>query len=180
MSSSKYLYFYSNTCKHCNEIQLILDSNDNLPITKVCIDHLPKHKIPSFVKYVPTLYCGNKEPLLVGEQILYWLQKRTASKVMASSNIGTCPVSNEPCGYDDCEMSGSYSDSYSYLENNAPPIKHNFVFLDETSSSTLPSKLPVASPEMNMSKQNELSRRLESFKTQRESEIASDQPYIKR
>lgn len=130
--------FYSTKCPHCKEILSMLQ-NTNLNIKTISIEQLDK--MPSFLKVVPTIVTDPQSQPITGSKVFDWFNTFT------NTNTTTAPQSTpspqqEPMPqsapksdgdvvpFFNNEMSG-FSDSYSYLGNDAP-INHSYQFLNES------------------------------------------------
>lgn len=72
--SAAYVLFYSNFCQHCQAINSALSASPiRSQMVRICIDD-KKHKIPSFVQSVPTMWCQQIQRVLVGQDIYRLIQ----------------------------------------------------------------------------------------------------------
>ena len=148
---------YSNYCNHCKKI---LKMMNNLPLKHsikfVCIDKASiRSKIPTYVKSVPCIILGDTNQLLVGAQIIQWINLQPTSVVSNQSqemnhknhnlNLKPQPPNKEsteksPNPFLFTEM-GMFSDNYSFIDadtttqgNGGKSISHNFEFLTDNES----------------------------------------------
>lgn len=116
---SKKTIYYSNKCQHSKELITIINKNGNRNnYSYVCVDNSP---VPPFIKSVPTLLISenNNNKILVGEEIF-----TTINNDNSSSQNGLNPEA-----WHGNEMGSSYSDMYSFIEDNSS-ISHSFSFLN--------------------------------------------------
>jgi hypothetical protein len=113
-----------------------------LPIRKtikfVCIDNKNvRAKIPKFVISVPCIILGETNQILVGRQIIQWLQVQPTALVPPQSQSDSSGASEDkgPNPFLYTEMS-CFSDNYSFIGadtsasgNGGASIVHNFEFL---------------------------------------------------
>jgi glutaredoxin len=155
---------YSNYCAHCKKILKLIN---NLPIKHsikyVCIDKASvRSKIPTYVKSVPCIIVGDTNQLLVGTQIIQWINHQPTSVVSNQSqemnhknhSLNSKPqypqnpqqntqnkesTEKSPNPFLLTEM-GMFSDNYSFIDadtgtqgNGGKSISHNFEFLNNDS-----------------------------------------------
>ena len=156
--------FYSNQCDYCNTIlkQLQQKKIPDSQLIRICVDK--NRNIPSYITKVPTVISKNHKKPIVDEGVYMWIntllsssQQDQQSSRQFSHNI---PQSNNPQinssneqnrsvneqnnssneqinPYSPIEMTSSYSDSFSYLDNSDSSITHNFAFLDNSSGNNM-------------------------------------------
>lgn len=167
---SQPILYYSNNCKHCISLwgQLkqknLLDSIKKINVNKTSY-------IPPSITEVPSLIISGR-PVLVGDSIMMYFntvqqgQSQPRQTQMASKSTQQLPKENS-CSIEDympTEMSGNWSDQYSYLENPENPINHSFSFLTNTEmSKPMESNVNVQKTD----RRSELDTRLELLKQQR-------------
>ena len=117
------ILFYSDKCNFCNELIQIIYKNQDLYQSIIKVDILEKNiNIPPYIKSVPTMLLNidNKKSILTGNNLFEWIESQ--NKQSSENNMIE--------DWDPKVMSGSsYSDSFSYLDNNEATIK-NFSFIN--------------------------------------------------
>lgn len=142
--ADKPILFYSKSCKNCQALWKKLTADNKLEsFLKICVDGNPK--IPSFVTHVPTIYIKGR-PLIVGPGIGMFLNSvPSVSRPTAAAGGGggavppgrgripnqTEEIVDGISAYLPTEMGGTWSDSYSYLDSDAP-LKHSFEFINNS------------------------------------------------
>lgn len=127
--------YYSNKCMHSRELIKYLSNNGFRNSYKyICIDN--GSQIPPFIKNVPSLLVieNNNNKLLVGDEIMNYINSNTNSN--NNSNNPTPQGLEQPEAWHNNEMGASFSDMYSFLEDNSASISHSFSFLN--GSNTIP------------------------------------------
>lgn len=118
---SKKTIYYSNKCQHSKELINVINKNGNRNnYSYVCVDNSP---VPPFIKSVPTLLISenNNNKILVGEEIF---------STITTNNSNSSQNGVDPEAWHGNEMGGSYSDMYSFIEDNSSSISHSFSFLN--------------------------------------------------
>ena len=129
------LLFYSSHCNHCQQLlQNIKQSQIQDSLQQICIDKLPRHRIPANVKNVPTLVIAGEMHPLVGQNVFKWVQQKIVQKQKQNqSNSMSNNSSNAPSGpsaWHVNEMGSSFSDSYSFINGDKDSsIPKNFEFI---------------------------------------------------
>jgi hypothetical protein len=184
---AKNVLFYSKKSKQC--IDILQDMNKaSVSLALVCVDGLPKEKIPSFVRTVPTLYIGQNHEPLVGSQVSFWINLQSQQKQQQQTAQYKAPPvmsqnqqaprfdqippqiqqqvpSGEPGAWHSNEMGSLYSDGYSFLDGSSQ-MKHSFTFLGNPDrNSQVQTHIESSNDKI---KTADLTSRLELFKTQRE------------
>ena len=118
--TQKNLLFYSNQCKFCKELALLLSKHhivDNF--IKICVDD-PNLKLPKIVTSVPFAVMKDLNKVLEGDEIFKYIKNKYEKK--------------ELNGYNSMEM-GSYSDGFSFVTESDDNIeKGNNSSLDQSFS----------------------------------------------
>jgi len=159
---SKPILYYSPKCNHCINLWNELKKKNLLDtITKINIHQLSS--IPSHIKEVPSLYIQNR-PVISGQAINMYFDTTTSSNTKPQQNQvqSSAPQSNIQ-DYMPGEMSSSWSDQYSFLDNDKP-INHSYSFLSNTQSNT--PNTEQTNVQKN-DKRSELDLRYEQLKQQR-------------
>ena len=153
---SKPVLFFSPNCNYCINLWKNLKSMNYLD--KIIKINVNKSKPPDYIKNVPTLIVEGRQPL-TGESILMYFKTLSIPKKSTSNvvNSNTMNSNNSPNDYLPCEMSGNWSDNYSYIDNSNP-IRHSYSFLDTDN------KIPTVSEKIDNSS---LNNRLEQYKKER-------------
>ena len=149
---SRPLLFYSR--KDTNSINLwkkLQSSNRLNEFVKICVDN--NSKIPPMITSVPTIFVKGR-PLILGPAINMYLQS-----VPQVSNMGQTPQSNNQrnnqsnnqsnttnpkptvktstnnlegiSDFNPVEMSGAYSDSYSFIQDKPSPMDFCYQFIND-------------------------------------------------
>lgn len=199
----KNLLYYSNRCKHSNDILKIIQAN-NL-INNFSLIDISQNQVPNYIKSVPSLLIpkGNGEAdLLVGSNLFKWINNSFLNKQgsqqqnyihesngkkqinheelnkQAASNL----AKNEKKDISDYEpgtMNG-FSDNFSFLSDNGP-IDHNFSFLGGDNSIPGNKQLPFESKQSdsdvnNPQKKNEMDKAYEQMMSSRTNDAAIPAP----
>ena len=107
---AKDVLFYSNHCRYSVEIlQSLKETEYDRNIVKICVDNVPKGKIPAYIISVPTLLMVDSMRQIKDEELFQWISEQT--RIAKKSEI-----SPFQCGEMNC-----YSDSYSLVDG-----KNNF------------------------------------------------------
>ena len=142
MSNKRNLLFYKSNCK-LSQVVIQLLNSEGLLNSIDCLDVDKLKKIPSQIKQVPTLILPNLNKILIGKEILIFIQNIKQSKNQIKqeqfnqlnnsiekeniNNQQNNQISKEKkiLGYIQNEMDG-FSDKYAYKDINEAP-QHNFV-----------------------------------------------------
>lgn len=142
MSNKRNLLFYKSDCK-LSQVVIQLLNSEGLLNSIDCLDVDKLKKIPSQIKQVPTLILPNLNKILIGKEILIFIQNIKQSKNQIKqeqfnqlnnsiekeniNNQQNNQISKEKkiLGYIQNEMDG-FSDKYAYKDINEAP-QHNFV-----------------------------------------------------
>ena len=158
---SKKTIYYSNKCQHSKELITVINKNGNRNnYSYVCVDNSP---IPAFIKSVPTLLISenNNNKILVGEEIFATITNDNSSS----------PSDCNPEAWHGNEMGGSYSDMYSFIEDNSS-ISHSFSFLNGNPNSvTNTQNGSNDSNNSNNDHKDKLSQDMESLMQQRDHDM---------
>lgn len=150
MSNKRNLLFYKSDCK-LSQVVIQLLNSEGLLNSIDCLDVDKLKKIPSQIKQVPTLILPNLNKILIGKEILIFIQNIKQSKnqfkqeqfiqlnnsiekedlqnnqsiQQSNQQINQKPKEKKILGYIQNEMDG-FSDKYAYKDINEAP-QHNFV-----------------------------------------------------
>jgi hypothetical protein len=198
----KNLLYYSNQCKHSNDILELIQSN-NLH-NNFNLINISKNQVPNYIKSVPSLIIpkGDGEAdLLVGSNLFKWINSSFLNKQMpskqqqpnyiqesngkkqinhdelnkqAESNL----AKNEKKDISDYEpgtMNG-FSDNFSFISDDGP-IDHNFSFLGGDNAVPGNKQLPfedrqASSDVNNQQKKNEMDKAYERMMSSRTNDAA--------
>ena len=175
--SNKPILFFSPNCKHCIQLWNIL-KHKNIIQTIDKVNVSTTRNIPKNVRSVPCLLVPNRPPI-EGNGILLFFNNTDSDNQSKSSN--KVPPSNQPINsnqselgirdYMPSEMSGRYSDQYSFIDNNNP-IHHSYTFLDGVSDNNLQASQPIQ-PNNNTKnvRQSQMESRLEQLKQSRSNDL---------
>jgi hypothetical protein len=129
------LLFYSAHCNHCSQLlQTIKQSQLQNSIQQICIDKLPRHRIPGNVKNVPTLVIAGTMQPLVGQNVFKWVQQKALEKKkqIQASSVSNNTSESGPSAWHVNEMGSSFSDPYSFINaSKESSIPKNFEFITE-------------------------------------------------
>ena len=188
------LLFYSPKCPHCKEILSILQ-NTKLNIKPISIEQMKE--IPSFLKVVPTIVIDPKSPPITGSKVFEWfntfVSNNTTSIPQSTPDRNQIyqdrnqPITNQSTTnanqsttnanqsdskivpFFNNEMSG-FSDSYSYIGNDAP-INHSYQFLNESTQNQLSPGQEQNQSNMKVNvKEKEFKKQYESMKESRKND----------
>ena len=153
------LFFYSNYCQHCKKITNLLKSSKiQHSIKPICVDTSEvRSKIPKYVKSVPCLILGQSNQILVGKEIIDWIQfQEKASPMNNAGDFQKAPSharraaqggrpnggnggNGEPGAWHLMEMS-NFSDNYSFIDADTSAqgdggfqMSHNFEVIGSAS-----------------------------------------------
>jgi hypothetical protein len=177
--SAKDILFYSPKCPYSRGL---LEKIQNTPVMNSIVPfnvHDPKHKIPGFVKAVPTLFLVQRREVLVNQALNQWVTQQIHMYTNSQINSGNIPggapavptgnmgnpnmmqnranpgqqhhgpskkpimglkddLKGELYGgnhsiseFNPGEMSSSFSDGYSFLENDEAVASHGFAFIGD-------------------------------------------------
>ena len=168
------ILFYSNYCSHCKQIiNEINRTHNKSSIRFICIDSLEvRKKLPSNIKSVPCVILGGSNKMLIGSDILTWVNSQSNSQPNSQSNSSLLEnnsnISNDisrnipktknneeigPNAWHSCEMN-SFSDAYSFIDidtstkgNGGTSMVHNFELLNGSPNN---SKNIIGNSSMNM------------------------------
>lgn len=163
---SKPILYYSPKCNHCINLWNELKKKNLLDtITKINIHQLSS--IPGNIKEVPSLYIQNR-PVLSGQAITMYFETATSNNTKPEQKQtvqSSAPQSNIQ-DYMPGEMSSSWSDQYSFLDDNKP-INHSYSFLSNTQSNTPNTQNMQNTNDQKNDKRSDLDLKYEQLKQQR-------------
>ena len=157
------LLFYSSHCNHCQQLlQNIKQSQIQDSLQQICIDKLPRHRIPANVKNVPTLVIAGEMQPLVGQNVFKWVQQKIVQKQKQNqSNSISNNSSNGPSGpsaWHVNEMGSSFSDSYSFINGDKDSsIPKNFEFITKNNFD-VKNPFPQSNSQQQQQQQSQFSR----------------------
>ena len=122
------ILFYSEYCLHCRMLLETVKRHDTNGIVKLaCIENikLSRNKLPAQITHVPALMTFPEKNLLFGKQVFDYLLLPNHGKLMTQQPVDKNNTSTEnmqenpeePMAYSLGGNSGSYSDSFSMIEN---------------------------------------------------------------
>lgn len=181
--------FYSNRCTHSRQILQTLDTlNKASLVNAVCVDTVPRHQLPPFLKSVPTLYNPETKDTIVGQAIYGYIAKpvtaRTERPVNAGPGIasqggpGAAPGGGEPVAWG--LGGGGLSDSFSFWDKPtqfAMDDQSQYTFLG--GASTNPAGPGGGSMPQNLQQRDsgggsdDIQKRLAAMQQQREKEFTA-------
>ena len=171
--SNKPILFFSTNCKHCIQLWNILKQKNLIEtIDKVNVNS--SKNIPRNVKSVPCLLVPNRPPIEGNAILLYFNNTNQSSSNKSSQS----PSVSEPGVQDNSgikdfmpsEMSGRYSDQYSFIDNNNP-IHHSYTFLDGGSDNNLQITQPSQQMNSKNDRQSQMESRLANLKQSRSNDL---------
>ena len=183
---SKPVLFYSKNQMECVQLWKYLQTQNKLEqFIKICVDNNPK--IPRNITTVPCIFIKGR-PLIIGQSIKMYLESQVINN---SSNFNVqnnsrpdfkAPPNHEKqlqshpeinsstnnldgiLDFNAIEMGGSYSDKYSFVQENPAPMNNQYQFLDKLTNNSITSHINVN----DTSKDNSaFSSRLEELQKQR-------------
>ena len=180
---SKPILFYSKSDSECINLWKYLESKQRLEeFLKVCVDNNPR--IPKNITTVPSIFIKNR-PLIYGQGIKFFLDtpspipsqpqfkenKSSNNNPNISSTFDKPPVietsTNNLGGIADfnaIEMGSTYSDKYSFIQDNPAPMNNQYQFLDDLKNNSITGH---QSNSVSNNKSNELNNRLEEMQRSR-------------
>ena len=170
--SNKPVLFYSPKCQHSINLWKSLKSKNLLnSIVKINVHNI--QKIPPNVKSVPTLIVSGRAPL-EGQAIEFYFNsfsnnnhvnaRPQASKLVNEQSTKSGEISD----FFPCEMGNSWSDDYSFIDDDTP-LNHRYSFIGNVNSG-IPSKNEIANISTN-TKNSSMTNRLEELKKARSMDI---------
>lgn len=160
---SKPVLYYSPKCNHCINLWNDLKKKNLLAsITKINIHQLSS--IPNYIKEVPSLYIQNR-PVISGQGITMYFNTAANSNSVPQQKQAVQNIDPKSTiqDYMPGEMSSSWSDQYSFLDNDNP-INHSYSFLSNTQNNT--PNIQQTNVQKN-DKRSELDLKYEQLKQQR-------------
>lgn len=81
--------YYSNRCTHSRQVlQTLQTLNKAALVNTVCIDTVPRHQLPPFLKSVPTLYLPETKDVMVGQAIYAYIAKPVSRREVPVAAAG--------------------------------------------------------------------------------------------
>uniref|UniRef100_A0A6C0IWD6 Glutaredoxin domain-containing protein n=1 Tax=viral metagenome TaxID=1070528 RepID=A0A6C0IWD6_9ZZZZ len=158
---SKPVLFYSPNCKYC--INLWKDLKQQNLLDKIIKLNINNTTVPKYIKSVPTLIVEGREPLQGNAINMYFNTFNIEKKPSVNNNFNNNQKNDNIQDYLPGEMSNSWSDNYSYIDNTNP-IKHTYSFLGNKSiDSNISLKPKVDNTNLN--------RKLEDYQKERNMNI---------
>ena len=168
--SNKPVLFYSPNCQHSINLWKKLKQQNLLnSIVKINVHNVKK--IPQNVKSVPTLVVSGRAPL-EGQAIEFYFNSfsnnnHVSSRPEASSLVNSTQHTSQSGQISDffpCEMGNSWSDDYSFIDNDKP-LNHRYSFIGNANSG-IPTKNEIAKISSGNGS-NSVANRLEELKKAR-------------
>ena len=202
--SEKPVLFFSKKCPHCQQLWKQLSEKGMLnDYVKICVDG--NTSIPSAITSVPTIYIKGR-PLITGPAIQMFLNSpgampgasRTPPPVSSGGAagggmgggvaVGSGPIqaATTTTGISDylpMEMSGAWSDSYSFIQQPTSPLEHSFSYISGGSPNITGGGGGgggVASPGGRTAKSNGLDERYEALMASREKDVRGGPGVLRR
>jgi hypothetical protein len=124
----KYLLFYSNYCNYSKTLleEVSTKGLEDFFLT-ICVD-TNIYKIPSFVDRLPMVYMKRTRKVFIEDGIIDLINDIFALKNKSSNNGGNDNSKEEIESYSKIEMNNSFSDNFSFLDDNSQ--KRSFVFIE--------------------------------------------------
>ena len=181
------LLFYSAHCNHCSQLlQIIKQSQLQNSIQQICIDSLPRHRIPANVKNVPTLVIAGTMQPLVGQNVFKWVQQKALEKKkqQQATSISNNTSESGPSAWQGNEMGSSFSDPYSFINaSTESSIPKNFEFIKENnfnvkdpfpnvSSQQQQQQQPQQQPQFSQQQQPQFSQQQPQFSQQQQPQFS--------
>lgn len=179
--SNKPILFFSPNCKHCIQLWNILKQKNIIQtIDKVNVS--TTRNIPKNVKSVPCLLVPNRPPIEGNAILLFFNNSGSNNQPSRSNQTQANGSSVQPSNsgqsevgikdYMPSEMSGRYSDQYSFIDNNNP-IHHSYTFLDGGSDNNIQVTQSIQQQNSNTknARQSQMEARLEQLKQSRSNDL---------
>ena len=179
---SKPILFYSKNNAECINLWKYLESKNRLEeFLKVCVDGNPR--IPKSITTIPSIFIKNR-PLIHGHAIKFFLDSPNPVPSQPQfQNSNSAPSNNDKNNLDKppeiesstnnlegiadfnaIEMGSSFSDKYSFIQDNPAPMNNQYQFLNELRNNNITGH---QSDNNNNNKKNDLSNRLEEMQRNR-------------
>lgn len=185
MSFNKPILFYSPNCKHSIKIwKKLKDQNLLEKIIKINISI--ENNIPSNITRIPSLLIRGREPI-IGDAIEFYFNtftpiksnkhtyknvqtnNQTNNQINNQSNKQTNNQTNNQINdFNYCEMGNSWSDNYSFL-NNENPIHHSYSFLNSNNKTIVNTTIS----QNKTNKNDEIQSKLNELKKLRDNDISN-------
>lgn len=156
----KNFIFYSDHCVHSKKLLEILSKNNLLDNYELCCVDNSEIELPQFVDSVPILYNISQKRIIKDQSLLHFinieLNRNTQSEPIPQQQMPQQQIPQQQMpeqqmpqqqnkeqgtqdtsgigGFFKCEMGGSFSDSYSYIEGNKQ-IEHSYSFINPQDNS---------------------------------------------
>ena len=151
--------FYSNQCDYCNTIlkQLKTNNVNDSQLIRICVDG--NKNIPRYITKVPSIISKTHKQPLVDEAVYMWINTLINSTQQNSNHthINTNHNTNQNTNhtqetqsinpYSPMEMTSTYSDSFSFIDNSQSNITHNFAFLDNSNNNISTQNVQTEKPD---------------------------------
>lgn len=180
---SKPILFYSKNSSECVNLWKFLDSKQRLDeFVKVCVDGNPR--IPKSITSVPSIFIKNR-PLIYGQAIKMYLDSPTPiqnrpvfkenNKKMDNNSVNKNQFDKPPdietstnnlggiADFNAIEMGSTYSDKYSFIQDNPAPMNNQYQFIDDLRNNSITGHVEKNS----MGKKNDLNNKLEELQRNR-------------
>ena len=182
--SNKPILFYSPKCTHSINLWKSLKKNNLLSkIIKINVNNT--QSIPKNITSTPTLLINNRPPI-IGKGIELYLHSSNISSTTSNQSTSNQTTPNQSTSkqphsvkstnaggiqdYMPGEMSGAWSDNYSFIDNNNP-ISHSFEWLNSNNSINTSQQSSVQN---SKSKNSVLDQRLELLKKKRTMDLPNN------
>lgn len=211
-SGQQFVVFYSNNCPHSKDFLVRLNQFDKglfNRFVKICVDNNPS--IPECIDSVPTIIVPSHSHPLTDNAVFMWLDtvadnyrskeqqtsvihnQHQTHQVQSGTRIAEGGGTSNPSpGIDEKgispyipgEMGTSYSDGFSFLDENMG-MSHNFSFLDngmssvmpgQNSSNNLPNSGSIDRPMMSKNSTNDIDANYERYMSSRDNDPHIAQP----
>lgn len=144
---SKPILFYSKNSYECVNLWKSLSSKNRLnDFIKICVDN--NRKIPTMITQVPTIFIKGR-PIITGPAIQMFLNNSSENNNVSQNsrpNFQANPDQNKPLqshpqvktstnnlggilDFNPVEMGNSFSDSYSFIQENPSPMDFCYQFI---------------------------------------------------
>ena len=187
--SNKPILFYSPSSTECVELWKYLKLNNRLDdFYKISIDN--NNNIPTVVKSIPSIYIKGR-PIIEGASVKLFIDSFSGSNARVQSTKTGPPdfkksINNNSnsnnfdkppdiesstnnlegiADFNAVEMDGGYSDKYSFISDNPPPMDNCYQFIDSMKDNSITGQ-QVQSNNIN-NNNSEFERRLENLQRER-------------
>ncbi len=189
--SNKPVLFFSKKCNNCQTLWAKLQQENRLnDFIKICIEDNPS-KIPPMITSVPSLYIKGRAPI-TGMAINLFLNSPNASTQPPTQESFKNPPKNQSnnapnqpppivtstnglnniSDFNPIEMGNSWSDSYSFIQDNPSPMAFCYEFLNNNQANGQQSQQQNQASNnnannMKLQRTNDFNKRLEELQASR-------------